>query len=142
MEQNLHRHGSSSSTKLVVISTMVVLVMLCLPNPSEAEQGLAVFHDHNTPSACYQNQDMGDMIAGVSDKLWNGGSVCGKQFTVACTGPANTAPNACKTTTGTVTVTVTDYCRDCTGDINLSRAAFAQIANIDAGKVRVTYNQV
>ncbi|CAN0901942.1 EG45-like domain containing protein 2 [Linum grandiflorum] len=128
--------------KLVGIAAMVVLVMLCLPNPSEAEQGLAVYHDIYTPSSCYGNRNMGDMIAGVSAKLWNGGRACGKRFKVRCTGPANTAPNACKTTTGAVIVTVTDYCEDCKGDINLSRSAFAKIASLDAGKVRVAYYQV
>ncbi|CAN0901940.1 EG45-like domain containing protein 2 [Linum grandiflorum] len=130
--------------KLVMIATttMVVLVMLCLPNPLEADQGLAVYHDIYTPSACYGRQNRGDMITGVSDKLWNRGKACGTRYKVRCLGTPYKFPHACKTTTGTVTVTVTDYCKDCTGDINLSKAAFARIANVDAGKVRIAYDEV
>ncbi|CAN1157877.1 EG45-like domain containing protein 2 [Linum perenne] len=132
-------HNIPSHAKLVLlVATMVTLV--CLPTPSEAAQGLAVFHTMYTPSACYGGQNKGVMIAGVSDKLWNGGNACGTRYRVRCTGGANTYPVPCKTTTATIEVTVTDYCRDCKGDINLSQDAFVQIANVDAGKVRVEYD--
>ncbi|CAN1157883.1 EG45-like domain containing protein 2 [Linum perenne] len=138
MEHNLHPHG-----KLVLlIATTVVLLISCLPTSSEAVQGLAVFHYPYTPSACYGRQNKGEMIAGVSDKLWNGGKACGMRYKVRCTGAPYPFPHPCKTTTADVVVTVTDYCDRCTGDINLSRAAFVKIANINAGKVRVEYDQL
>ncbi|CAI0394103.1 unnamed protein product [Linum tenue] len=80
------------------------------------------------------------MIVGVSDKLWNNGRACGRRYRVRCVGPANLVRNACKTTTAAIIVTVVDYCKACTGDLNLSRGAFSRIANPDAGKVRVAYD--
>ncbi|CAL1358561.1 unnamed protein product [Linum trigynum] len=141
MEHQQHHHGTI--TKLTITTTMVgLLLLLCLIDTTEAAQGLAVFHLKNTPSACYGNQNEGDMIAGVSDKLWNNGRACGRRYRVRCVGPANLVRNACKTTTAAIIVTVVDYCKACTGDLNLSRGAFSRIANPDAGKVRVAYDPI
>ncbi|MBA0772080.1 hypothetical protein Gotri_007517 [Gossypium trilobum] len=35
------------------------------------------------------------MIAAAGDALWKNGAVCGKKFTVKCTGPRNGVPHPC-----------------------------------------------
>ena len=79
------------------------------------------------------------MVAGVSDALWDKGRACGRRYRVSCIGAANEFASPCKPVTQVV-VTVVDYCSSiCYGDINLSKAAFQQIANPLAGKVRIQY---
>ncbi|CAI0427722.1 unnamed protein product [Linum tenue] len=131
------------SNLLITIATIIAsLSMLCFTNVADAAQGKAVFHNALTPSACYQYQNRGDMITGVSDKLWDNGNACGRRYRVRCIGAANLAPRSCRTTSGAVIVTVVDLCRNCDGDINLSRAAFNRIADVDAGIVRVQYDAI
>lgn len=80
------------------------------------------------------------MIAGVSDALWNGGAACGTKYRVSCVRGANQAPRPCRE--GSVVVTVVDFCsKVCNGVINLSLDAFSQIADPNAGKVVVRYDQ-
>ncbi|CAI0394099.1 unnamed protein product [Linum tenue] len=119
----------------------VLLVVAFVPSPASAIAGTATFYTTYVPSACYGLEDQGVMIAAVSDPLWNNGAACGRMYNVRCTDPRNCkVRNACKTTTAAIIVTVVDYCKACTGDLNLSRGAFSRIANPDAGKVRVAYD--
>ncbi|KAL9445414.1 hypothetical protein AB3S75_018412 [Citrus x aurantiifolia] len=107
---------------------MMISIMLCLRSAVHAAQGNAVYHPppHKpyaaqgnavyydppyTKSACYQNQDHGTMVTGVSDDLWDGGRACGRR-------------------------------QPCNGVLNLSKDAFAVIADTVAGKVQVEYNPV
>ncbi|XP_012075946.2 EG45-like domain containing protein [Jatropha curcas] len=123
------------------VAVMVGMV-LCLASIANAAQGRAVWYKPPyTPSKCYGNQNNGLKVAGVSDALWNNGAACGRKYRVRCIGGANEAPHPCKG--GSVDVTIVDYCsRGCQGDINLSQYAFSQIADTDAGIVRVQYDQI
>ncbi|GMH24936.1 hypothetical protein Nepgr_026779 [Nepenthes gracilis] len=120
----------------------VVAMMLCLSGGAHAAVGIGVFYGPPyTPSACYRGANEGVMVAGVSAELWNNGAACGRYYTVTCIGGTNEAPHPCKPNTS-VTVKVVDYCQlGCQGQINLSRDAFARIANPDAGIVRIQYFQ-
>ncbi|THG08522.1 hypothetical protein TEA_002155 [Camellia sinensis var. sinensis] len=71
------------------------------------------------------------MIAAASDPLWNNGAICGKIFVVACTGATNPVPHPC--TRNNVTVKIVDHCPGCGGTLDLSKEAFATIANTVAG---------
>ncbi|XP_030535682.1 EG45-like domain containing protein 2 [Rhodamnia argentea] len=127
----------------VKLQVLVMLAMaLSLFSAASAEPGLAVYHDPKYyPAACagFNMENSGVMIAGVREELWNGGRACGRMLRVRCTKPANLFPNPCKG--GVITVKVVDFCRQpCNGVINLSRDAFARIANLDAGKVWVDYS--
>ncbi|KAK2980298.1 hypothetical protein RJ640_024130 [Escallonia rubra] len=51
--------------------------------------------DLGIASACYGNQDNGVLIAAASDPLWNNGAICGKTYTVTCTGATNAVPHPC-----------------------------------------------
>ncbi|KAI5585577.1 hypothetical protein POPTR_006G179300v4 [Populus trichocarpa] len=121
---------------------IMVGIVSCLISVAHAAQGNAVFYDPPyTPSKCYGNRNDGVMVAGVSDALWNGGAACGRKYRVSCIRGANEAPKPCKQ--GSVVVTVVDYCRrGCNGVINLSKDAFSRIADPNAGKVVIQYDQV
>ncbi|XP_031271231.1 EG45-like domain containing protein [Pistacia vera] len=121
---------------------MILGIALCLISATHADQANAVYYNPPyTPSACYQNQDRGNMVTGVSDALWNGGAACGKRYRVRCIGATNTAPHPCHDG-ASVVVTVVDYCRpQCNGTLNLSKDAFAVIADTDAGNVKIEFNQ-
>ncbi|CAK9176824.1 unnamed protein product [Ilex paraguariensis] len=91
-------------------------------------------------SACFPTQRIGGLdVAGASDVLWNNRAACGRRYRVRCIGATNLAPRPCKITT--VDVTIIDYCLRCNGTVNLSRDAFSKIANLDAGNIRIKYNQ-
>lgn len=79
------------------------------------------------------------MIAAASDSLWAGGSICGKYFKVTCTGPTNPVPHPC--TGKSVVVKIVDHCPSCGGTLDLSREAFATIANPVAGIIKINYFQ-
>ncbi|KAL6012281.1 hypothetical protein ACLOJK_002760 [Asimina triloba] len=116
---------------------VLITMLLCLISVVAAVPGNAVFY----ASACYQNQDKGVMITGVSDALWDGGRACGKRYAVRCTGATNTAPHPCRDNKE-VTVTVVDYCRTpCYGLFNLYQDAFNIIADPNAGNVKIDYRQ-
>jgi len=81
-------------------------------------------------SACYGNRDMGNMVAAASDSFWNG-AVCGRCYRVKCTGAAyGGSGNPCKGGSSD----------GCQSTIDLSKQAFAKIANLDAGEVKVDFN--
>ncbi|MBA0553804.1 hypothetical protein Golob_012953 [Gossypium lobatum] len=117
-------------------------MILCLTSIVHADQGKAVFFEPPyTPSACYGTQSYGNMVAGVSDALWNNGRACGKSYRVKCLGGANEAPHPCKNG-NTAVVKVVDYCKaGCQGIINLSKHAFSTIADPDAGIIQVEFNE-
>jgi expansin (peptidoglycan-binding protein) len=85
---------------------------------------------------------MGNMVAAASDSFWNNGAVCGRCYRVKCTGPAYSGSgNPC--TGNSVVVKIVDECASsdgCQSTIDLSKQAFAKIANLDAGEVKVTFN--
>ena len=94
-----------------------------------------------TASARFGNQDQGNLVAGVSDDLWDGGLACGKSFKVVCTGATNQGdPQPCLGEA--VTVIIVDHNPGAAAIINLSADAFAKIANLDAGSVYVTVKTI
>ncbi|XP_042482310.1 EG45-like domain containing protein [Macadamia integrifolia] len=120
---------------------MVMAMVIGFISAASAASGTATYYERPyVPSACYGNQNDGVMIAGASDTIWNNRAACGRSYTVTCTGAANDTPNPCKG--GSITVKIVDYCANCNGDINLSQDAFAKIADLEAGKIKVEYKQV
>ncbi|CAL5399486.1 unnamed protein product [Camellia sinensis] len=125
---------------------MMLGMVICLATVAHAAQGTATYYGppykrmKYLSSACYGNQDKGVMIAAASDAIW-GKAVCGRKYKVTCTGPTNQGvPRPC--TGKSVEVTIVDYCPPgCQGTIDLSQAAFAMIADRNAGKVKIEYTQ-
>lgn len=91
-------------------------------------------------SACYGNQDNGDMVAGASEQIWNAKKACGTNYRVKCTGGVNDVPHPCNDG-ASVMVKIVDYCSQCNGTINLSEAAFSTIGNLRAGKIKVEFDR-
>ncbi|XVF88059.1 hypothetical protein PTKIN_Ptkin19aG0018700 [Pterospermum kingtungense] len=91
-------------------------------------------------SACFNQEGRGTMIGAAGDALWNNGAVCGKKFTVTCTGARNAVPNPC--TGKSVTIMIVDHCPGCPSTIDLSLEAFTTIAKKEAGIINIDYKQV
>lgn len=81
------------------------------------------------------------MIAAASDVIWNNRAACGRRYRVRCLGPTNQGvPQPCRG--NGVEVQIVDYCpAGCRGTIDLSQEAFSQIADPNAGKIRIEYTQ-
>ncbi|XP_060171628.1 EG45-like domain containing protein [Lycium barbarum] len=122
---------------------LVAVICFCTISVSIADEGTATYYTAPyVPSSCYGYQDNGVMIAAASDTIWGNRAACGRMYRVTCTGPTNQGvPQPC--TGRSVVVKIVDYCPPgCRGTIDLSQEAFSQIANLDAGKVNINYNQV
>ncbi|XAR66692.1 hypothetical protein NMG60_11013004 [Bertholletia excelsa] len=123
---------------------MMAGIALCLTTVAYAAQGTATFYTPPyVPSSCYGFQNKGVMIAAASEALWGNKAACGRKYRITCIGGTNQGvTNPCKGTS--VVVTIVDYCPPpgCKATIDLSREAFTQIANPDAGKIRIQYTQV
>ncbi|CAH2080686.1 unnamed protein product [Thlaspi arvense] len=96
------------------------------------------------PSSCNGYQNNGVMIAAASDAIWGNRAACGRRYRVSCIEHqrADTrVPQPCRGQS--VVVTIVDYCPPgCQGTIDLSQEAFSQIADPNAGKIRIEYTQV
>ncbi|PIA46114.1 hypothetical protein AQUCO_01600408v1 [Aquilegia coerulea] len=126
------------SSVLVVVGLVVGLVSVVSAIPGTA----TYYTPPYVPSSCNGYQDDGVMIAAASDAIWNNRAACGRMYHVRCTGPTNLGvPQPCRG--NGVTVKIVDYCPPgCAGTIDLSQEAFAMIADPNAGKVNIEYNQV
>ena len=91
-------------------------------------------------SACFGNEDRGNMILAANSALYANGAACGTRYRVICTGTL--VSGVLQPCTGkSVDVTVVDLCPGCASNqIDLSQEAFAVIANTDAGRINIEYN--
>jgi expansin len=97
----------------------------------QSETGVATYYAATGAGACSFDASPDDLnVAAMDQPEWNGSAVCGE--CVAVTGP-----------NGSVTVRIVDLCPECeTGHLDLSQQAFAQIADVSAGKVPITWQVV
>jgi expansin len=97
----------------------------------QSEQGVATYYAATGDGACSFGPSPSDLnVAAMNEAEWNGSGVCGE--CVAVTGP-----------NGGVTVRIVDECPDCeAGQLDLSQEAFAQIADVSAGRVAVAWEVV
>ncbi|KAK0457326.1 RlpA-like double-psi beta-barrel-protein domain-containing protein-containing protein [Desarmillaria tabescens] len=91
--------------------------------------GPATFYDPNgLIGACGNPLQNSDLIVALSISQYAGGAHCGTQISVSYAG-------------NSVSATVADECPTCAGDgIDLSPAAFQQLASLDAGEIQVTWD--
>ncbi|KAL3535295.1 hypothetical protein ACH5RR_003756 [Cinchona calisaya] len=121
---------------------MMIVMVASVVSVSYAATGTATFYTPPyVPSSCFGFQDNGVMIAAASDAIWDNRAACGRNYRVTCTGPTNQGvPQPCR---GSVEVKIVDYCPPgCAGTIDLSQEAFAIIADPNAGKVNIEFDQV
>ncbi|KAD4178038.1 hypothetical protein E3N88_26629 [Mikania micrantha] len=121
---------------------ILISIVACLVAVANATDGQATFYTPPyTPSACFGDQDYGDMILAANSELYNGGAACGTTYSVTCTGGTNDGVSQ-PCTGSSVDVTIVDLCPGCgPNQIDLSQEAFAVIANPDAGRINVEYYQ-
>jgi expansin (peptidoglycan-binding protein) len=101
------------------------------PPDGTPRDGTATFTDLTGPGACsFLGEPPDNLHVGLSSFEYGTATDCGGYLDVV--GPA-----------GTVRVKVTDHCRNCApGLIDVTRTAFARIADLAAGRVPVTYRLV
>lgn len=88
-------------------------------------------------NACGKNQT-GIYVAAASNTIWENRAACGKSFILTCIGATNLAPYPCQNIF-TIVVEIVDYCPNCRETLNLSEDAFSEIANLDAGVIKIEY---
>jgi expansin (peptidoglycan-binding protein) len=98
------------------------------PAPNPVHQGEATWYYATGGGACSFDPSPNDMmVAAMNAAQYDNSAVCGAYVRV--TGPR-----------GVVTVRIVDLCPGChAGDLDLSREAFAQIANLSQGRVPITW---
>ncbi|XAR51220.1 hypothetical protein NMG60_11005782 [Bertholletia excelsa] len=128
---------------VTVLVVVVAATAGCLAAVANAAEGTATFYTPPyVPSSCNGYQNNGVMIAAASDAIWGNRAACGRRYRVSCIGATNQGvPQPCRGQS--VVVTIVDYCPPgCQGTIDLSQEAFSQIADPNAGKIRIEYTQV
>jgi expansin (peptidoglycan-binding protein) len=97
----------------------------------ERESGVATYYNANGGGNCSFDPTPGDLdVAAMNAPEYDGSAACGA--CVAIAGPK-----------GNVTVRIVDQCPECEkGHLDLSKSAFAKIADLSAGRVPITWNVV
>lgn len=96
----------------------------------EEQKGIATFYDANGAGNCSYEPSGDLMVAAMNTPQYDDSAACG--MCVDVTGPK-----------GSVRVRIVDRCPECdTGHLDLSREAFAKIANMQDGRVNVTWTPV
>ena len=121
----------------------LIAMVACFTSVAHAIAGQATFYTPPyVPSACFGFEDRGNMILAANGGLYANGGACGTRYRVTCTSGTNAGvPQPC--TGNSVDVTVVDRCPGCAANqVDLSQEAFAVIANTDAGRINIEYNQI
>jgi expansin (peptidoglycan-binding protein) len=97
----------------------------------QPEQGVATYYAADGSGNCSFDPSPNDLnVAAMDAAEYDGSAVCGE--CVSVTGPK-----------GQVTVRIVDQCPGCEkGHLDLSQQAFAQIADVSAGRVPITWEVV
>jgi expansin (peptidoglycan-binding protein) len=100
-------------------------------NSNPVHQGIATYYAATGAGACLFDPTPNDLIvAAMNAEEWNNSAACGAFVRVI-------GPN------GKVTVRIVDLCPECrAGHLDLSREAFARIADLPQGRVSITWQQV
>jgi expansin (peptidoglycan-binding protein) len=100
------------------------------PPAGVASTGNATFYDGGDGNCSYPDLPADDLYVALGPAEYSASAACGSYLDV-------TGPN------GSVRVKVVDQCPECAvGHLDLSREAFAEIADPDAGDVPITYQAV
>jgi expansin (peptidoglycan-binding protein) len=109
----------------------VWLPIVAADRANPIHQGIATYYDATGAGACMFDPSPGDlMVAAMNAEEYNNAAVCGAYVHV--TGPK-----------GVTTIRIVDLCPECkAGHLDLSREAFAQIADLPQGRVPITWQVI
>jgi expansin (peptidoglycan-binding protein) len=112
-------------------SYAIWLPLIFKPNTNPVHQGIATWYYATGAGACSFDASPGDlMVTAMNAAEYDNAAYCGAYIHVR--GPK-----------GEVTVRVVDLCPECqAGHLDLSREAFAEIADISQGRVDITWQVV
>ncbi|XP_071910202.1 EG45-like domain containing protein [Coffea arabica] len=120
---------------------VLVGILVTLFFTAHADDGTATFYAQYDPSACFGTNTPTGLIAAASADIWQDGAACRTRYRITCTDGTNLGtPRPC--TGQSVEVEIVDFCRNCRGTFDLSQDAFAVIADTNAGKILIEYDQV
>jgi expansin (peptidoglycan-binding protein) len=107
------------------------LPVIAKPNANPLHQGIATYYDATGDGACMLGASPNDlMVTAMNAEEYNNAAYCGAYLHV--TGPK-----------GSVDVRVVDLCPECkAGHLDLSREAFAKIADLPQGRVNITWQVI
>ncbi|KAJ0599301.1 putative rlpA-like protein, double-psi beta-barrel [Helianthus annuus] len=128
---------------LLIRAFSLIAMVACLTSVAHAIAGQATFYNPPYfPSACFVTEVPGNMLIAANSGLFASAAACGTRYRVTCTSGTNEGvPQPC--TGNSVVATIVHLCPGCAAnEIDLSRDAFAVIANLDAGRINVEYNQI
>lgn len=113
------------------VSQTVWLPTLMRANTNPIHQGIATYYDATGAGACSFDQSPGDlMVAAMNAEEWANSAMCGAFVHV-------------DGQKGEVTVRIVDLCPECkAGHLDLSREAFARIADLPQGRVPISWQVV
>jgi hypothetical protein len=113
-------------SRILLISALI-LPVLAFPQASGEQKGEASFYIVTPDGACEFGAKSMTLVAALPQALWNGKANCGRHVVV--NGPK-----------GSVKVQIVDLCPGCESDkLDLSRDAFARIADLDRGIVPIKW---
>lgn len=109
----------------------IYLPLIARARENPLHSGIATYYDATGAGACSFDPSPGDlMVAAMNNDEYNNATYCGAYLQV--NGPK-----------GKITVRVVDLCPEChTGHLDLSREAFAAIADLSQGVVPITWRVV
>jgi expansin (peptidoglycan-binding protein) len=109
----------------------IYLPLIARAKENPLHTGIATYYDATGAGACSFDPSPNDlMVAAMNNDEYNNAAYCGAYVQV--NGPK-----------GTVTVRIVDLCPEChTGHLDLSREAFAAIADLPLGVVSITWRVV
>ncbi len=109
----------------------IYLPLIARSKENSLHSGIATYYDATGAGACSFDPSPDDlMVAAMNNDEYNNAAYCGAYVQV--TGPK-----------GTITVRIVDLCPEChAGHLDLSREAFAAIADLPQGIVSITWRVV
>ncbi|MBZ4418610.1 expansin EXLX1 family cellulose-binding protein [Myxococcus sp. RHSTA-1-4] len=133
----MHPLRSQSRFLLLPLAAAFLACGGCSDDPSgggtplgEEQQGIATYYDATGAGNCSYEPNGDLMVAAMNTPQYNGSAACG--MCVDVQGPK-----------GSVRVRIVDRCPECdTGHLDLSREAFAKIAEMQQGRVSITWTPV
>ncbi|KAI0685334.1 RlpA-like double-psi beta-barrel-protein domain-containing protein-containing protein [Cerioporus squamosus] len=117
------------SLKAILVAVAVAAVAVHgAPRAADISGDATYYYPNGGLGACGSPIQNSDFAVALSSSQYSGGANCGRRINVQYQGKS-------------VVATVRDLCPGCaSGSIDLTSGAFQQLANLDLGRIQVTWN--